>query len=151
VIQTTNNGNYVGQPRSLKYAAAFYSIATAGGMLNYQRQAPTRDLADKIVDARLAGPMTFDANDFLWAFGSSFDYDPAPALDKIQAWVLAINSADDERNPPETGIEVEAIKRVKNGRLYLIPASDETSGHATTDNARFYRQQLQEFLQMVPR
>lgn len=71
-------------------------------------------------------------------------------LEKIEAWVLAINSADDERNPPDTGIEVEAVKQVKNGKLYLIPASDETSGHLTTGNARFYRQQLQEFLQIVP-
>jgi homoserine O-acetyltransferase/O-succinyltransferase len=146
-----NNGNYVNQPHALKYAAVFYTIATAGGTLNYQKQAPTRELADKIVDARLAVPITADANDFLWAWGSSFDYDPAPGLEKIEAWVLAINSADDERNPPETGIEVEAMKRVKNGKLHLIPASDETSGHFTTGNARFYKQQLQEFLQTVPR
>jgi homoserine O-acetyltransferase/O-succinyltransferase len=64
---------------------------------------------------------------------------------------VAINSADDERNPPETGVEVEAMKHVMNGKLYLIPASDQTSGHGTVGNARFYKQQLQEFLQMVPR
>jgi len=146
-----DNGNYVAQPRSLKYAAAFFGIATAGGTLNYQKQAPTRELADRIIDARLAGPAAADANDFLWQWSSSADYDPAPALEKIQAWVLAINSADDERNPPETGIEVDAMKRVRNGKLYLIPASDQTSGHGTTGNARFYKQQLQEFLQMVRR
>jgi homoserine O-acetyltransferase len=146
-----DNGNYVAQPRSLKYAAAFFGIATAGGTLNYQRQAPTRELADRIIDARLAGPVAADANDFLRQWSSSADYDPAPGLEKIQAWVFAINSADDERNPPETGIEVEAMKRVKNGKLYLIPASDQTSGHGTTGNARFYKQQLQEFLQTVPR
>jgi len=146
-----DNGNYVAQPRSLKYAAAFFGIATAGGTLNYQKQAPTRELADRIIDARLAGPAAADANDFLWQWSSSADYDPAPALEKIHAWVLAINSADDERNPPETGIEVEAMKRVRNGKLYLIPASDQTSGHGTTGNARFYKQQLQEFLQMVRR
>jgi homoserine O-acetyltransferase len=87
----------------------------------------------------------------LWQWGSSADYDAAPGLEKIQAWVLAINSADDERNPPETAVEVEAMKRVKNGRIYLIPASDQTSGHITVGNARFYKQQLQDFLQMVPR
>jgi homoserine O-acetyltransferase len=146
-----NNGDYVRQPRSLKYAVALYGIATAGGTLNYQRQAPTRELADKIVDARLAGPTSADANDFVWAWGASADYDPAPALDKIQASVLAINAADDERNPPETGITQEAMKRVRNGKLYLIPASDQTSGHLTTGNARFYKQQLAEFLQTVPR
>jgi homoserine O-acetyltransferase len=145
-----NNGNYTAQPRSLKHASIFFGIATAGGTLNYQKQAPTRELADKIVDARLAAPIIADANDFLWQWGSSADYDAAPGLEKIEAWVLAINSADDERNPPETGIEVAAMNRVKNGKLYLIPASDQTSGHLTTGNARFYGQQLQDFLQMVP-
>ena len=145
-----NNGNYTTQPRSLKIASAFYGIATAGGTLNYQKQAPTRELADKLVDARLAAPTTADANDFLWQWGSSADYDPAPDLERIQAWVLAINAADDERNPPETGLMDGAMKRIKNGRLYLIPASDQTSGHGTTGNARFYKQQLQELLQSAP-
>lgn len=64
--------------------------------------------------------------------------------------MLAINSADDERNPPETGITAEAMKKVKNGALYLIPATAETSGHLTTGNARFYVEQLRELLQATP-
>ena len=43
-----------------------------------------------------------------------------------------------------------ALKRVKNGRLYLIPASTETRGHLTTGSATFYKQQLQELLQTAP-
>jgi homoserine O-acetyltransferase/O-succinyltransferase len=146
-----NDGNYTVQPRSMKVAAAFFGIATSGGTLNYQRQAPTRELADKLVDARLAAPMTADANDFLWQWGSSADYDAAPGLDRIQATLLAINAADDERNPPESGLTENAIKRVKNGKLYLIPVSEQTSGHATTGNAAFYKRQLEELLQMAPR
>ena len=99
-----NNGNYTVQPRLMKFASVFFGIATAGGTLNYQKLAPTREQADKIVDARLAAPMPADANDFLWAWGSSADYDAAPGLDHIDAPLLAINSADDERNPPETGL-----------------------------------------------
>jgi homoserine O-acetyltransferase len=146
-----NHGNYTAQPRYLKIASVFFGIATAGGTLNYQKQAPTREQADKIVDARLAAPMTADANDFLWQWGSSADYDAAADLETIQASVLAINSADDERNPPDTGLMEQAMKRDRNGRLYLIPASDQTSGHLTTANARFYKQQLQELLDSAPR
>jgi homoserine O-acetyltransferase len=145
------NGDYSVEPRSMKYANAFFGIATAGGTLNYQKQAPTRALADKIVDARLAGAGPADANDFIWQWDASGDYDPAPGLETIQASVLAINSADDERNPPETGLETEAMKRVKNGQLFLIPASTETSGHGTTGNARFYKDRLAEFLKSAPR
>jgi homoserine O-acetyltransferase len=43
-----------------------------------------------------------------------------------------------------------ALKRVKNGRLYLILASDATSGHGTTGGAKLYKQQLQELLQSAP-
>ena len=70
---------------------------------------------------------------------------------QIEATVLAINSADDERNPPETGLITQAMKRVKNGKLYLILASDETSGHLTTGNAKFYKQELQKLLEEAPR
>jgi homoserine O-acetyltransferase len=146
-----NNGNYTTQPRFMKIASVFFGIATAGGTLNYQKLAPTRELADKLVDARLAAPMTADANDFLWQWGSSADYDAAPGLEKIQARVLAINAADDERNPPETGLMERAVTQVKNGKLYLIPASEQTSGHLTTGNAKFYARQLQELLEAAPR
>jgi homoserine O-acetyltransferase len=146
-----NNGNYTTQPRVVKIASTFFGIATAGGTLNYQRLAPTREKADQLVDTRLAASITADANDFLWQWGSSADYDPAPGLENIQAAVLAINAADDERNPPETGITTDAMKRVKNGQLYLIPASELTSGHLTTGNAKFYKQQVEELLQTAPR
>jgi homoserine O-acetyltransferase len=146
-----NDGNYTTQPRAMKLATVFFGIATSGGTLRYQKVAPTRELADKLVDARLAAPMTADANDFLWAWGSSADYDAAPGLDRITATVLAINAADDERNPPETGVTERALKRVKNARLLLIPASEETSGHGTTGDARFYTRELKELLDTAPR
>jgi homoserine O-acetyltransferase/O-succinyltransferase len=145
-----NNGNYTTQPRFMKIASVFFGFATAGGTLNYQKQAPTREQADKIVDARLAAPMPADANDFLWQWGSSADYDAAPGLERIEASLLAINSADDERNPPETELMVGALKRVKDGKLYLIPASEQTSGHLTTGNAKFYSQRLEELLRTAP-
>jgi homoserine O-acetyltransferase len=144
------NGNYTTQPHSVRLASAFFAFATSGGTLNYQKQAPTRAQADKLVDTRLATPVTSDANDFLWQWGSSDDYDVSSDLEKIEAPLLLINAADDERNPPETGITETAMRRVKNGKLLLIPASEQTSGHATTGNARFYKQALQELLDSAP-
>ena len=144
------NGDYTEQPRNLKIASVFFGIATSGGTQNYQKQAPTNALANALVDKRLAAPMKADANDFLWAWGSSADYDAAPDLDKIEATVLAINAADDERNPPETGVMEQAMKKVKHGRIYLIPASPETRGHGTTANAKFYKEQLRDLLATAP-
>ena len=145
-----NNGDYTIQPPSLKIANVFFAIGTSGGTLAYQKLAPTREKADKLVDERLAAPAPNDANDFLYQWGSSRDYNPSADLEKIEAALLAINSADDERNPPETGLMERALKRVKNGRLYLIPASEETRGHGTTGFAKFYKTQLQELLQAAP-
>src|SRR5262249_47392343 len=146
-----NNGNYTDPPRSLKVASVFYNIATNGGSLAYQKLAPTRELADKLLNDRLAAPFTADANDFLYQWDASRDYNPAPGLERIQAAVLAVNSADDERNPPETGIMERELKRVKNARLFLIPASENTAGHLTTSMAKFWKQPLEKLLSESPR
>jgi homoserine O-acetyltransferase len=141
-----NNGDYVSQPRMMKYAVAAYGFASSGGTLAYQNEAPTAEQADRMIDERLAASVTTDANDFIYQWQASHDYDASARLSKIEATLLAINSADDERNPPETGVTVEAIKQIRNGRLSLIPASVETRGHGTTGSAKFYKQQLEELL-----
>jgi homoserine O-acetyltransferase/O-succinyltransferase len=146
-----NGGNYTTQPKSARTASVFYGIATNGGTLAYQKQAPTRELADKLLDARLAAAFSADANDTLYQWDSSRDYNAAPGLERIRAPLLAINSADDERNPPETGIMDRELKRVKTGRLFLIPASEETRGHGTTGMAKFWSAELRRFLEETAR
>jgi homoserine O-acetyltransferase len=146
-----NNGDYTAQPKSLRLANAFFRVTTSGGTLAYQKLAPTRDKADKLAEQYLSAPFAADANDFMYQWDSSRDYNASPGLEKIQAALLAINAADDERNPPESGLMERELKRVKNGRLYLIPASEDTRGHGTTGMAKFWKQQFQEFLQAVPR
>jgi homoserine O-acetyltransferase len=147
---TYAGGNYTTPPTMMKYALAAYATATSGGTLAYQKQAPTSAKADAIVEERLAAPVTADANDFIYQWDASHDYDAAPQLEKIAAKLLAINSADDERNPPETGVTEREMKRVKNGKLYLVPASEDTRGHGTTGFAKFYTKELQELLANAP-
>jgi len=145
-----DGGNYTTQPQSFRIANAMFRIATNGGTQAYQAMAPTSAQADRLVDERLAAPLPADANDYLYQWESSRDYNPAPGLERIRAPLLAINSADDERNPPETGTLVAALARVKNGRLLLIPASAETRGHGTTGLAKFWAGSLGDFLNGVP-
>ncbi|WP_048256802.1 alpha/beta fold hydrolase [Pectobacterium brasiliense] len=147
---TWNNGNYTQQPPTLKTASIMFSIATTGGTLAYQSKAPTRAQADKLVEDRLAAPSTSDANDFIYIWGSSANYNAAPELNKIKAPVLVINSADDERNPIETGILDNELKKIKQATLFLIPASKDTSGHGTMMSAKFYKDELQRFLEKNP-
>ncbi|MBS0247513.1 MAG: alpha/beta fold hydrolase [Proteobacteria bacterium] len=145
------NGDYTEQPPMLKIANVFFGIGTNGGTLRYQALAPTNAKAEEFVNKALAAPMKADANDFLYQWGSSQDFDVSKDLDKIEAQVLVINSADDERNPAETGILDQAMKRVKNGKVYLIPASTETRGHGTTGStAKLYAAPLADLLNTAP-
>lgn len=146
-----NNGDYTTPPRSARVASVFYGIVSNGGTRAYQKMAPTREAADKLLNDRLAAPFAPDANDVLYMWEASRDYNPSPGLERIEALLLAINSADDERNPPETGIMERELKRVKNARLLLIPASEETRGHGTVFMAKFWKQQLQELLETAPK
>jgi homoserine O-acetyltransferase len=145
------DGNYTAQPKSAQVASVFYGVATNGGTLAYQKAAPTREAADKLLDARLSAPFRADANDVLYQWDSSRDYNPSPGLERIEAALLAINAADDERNPPETGLMERELKRVRYGGLYLIPASEQTTGHGTTAQAKFYVEPLRQLLQAAPK
>src|SRR5207253_10205133 len=76
-----NSGNYITQPRMMKYAINAYGIATGGGTLAYQALAPTAAQADKIVDGRPATGITADANASFYQRDGSHDYNPAALLD----------------------------------------------------------------------
>jgi homoserine O-acetyltransferase len=143
-------GNYTSQPASLSLAFLFFNIATNGGSQALQKAAPSRAAADAILDQRLAQPATADANDLIYMYEASRDYDPEPLLGRIRARVLAINSADDERNPHETGLMAAAMARIPQARLLLIPGSTDTAGHGTAGQARFWREELAGFLKEVP-
>ena len=98
----------------------------------------------------LTGPFTGDANDHLYQRESSRDYYPSPGLGRIKATLLAINSADDECNPPELGVLDSEVKRIKNGRVLTIPGSPDSFGHSTTFFARLWKKERSELLQSAP-
>jgi len=139
-------GAYEAQPPSLRLANAMFGVATNGGTLALQARGTSHSAADRFVEEQLALPPPGDANDFIWQWAASVTYDPEPALGRVQAPVLVINSADDERNPPETGVTERALKAVRDAKVYLIPASSQTRGHGTTGFAAFWAPQLREFL-----
>ena len=138
-------------PKNAQFASVFYAFATSGGNQALYKAAPTREKADALLEARLKAPFTADPEDVLYQWDSSRDYSPATGLERIQATLLAINSADDERNPPELGVMERELKRVKNGRVLLIPGSPDTAGHGTTANAKWWKKELAELLQSAPR
>jgi homoserine O-acetyltransferase len=137
-----NNGEYTKQPRGL--ADAIHILLIMGSSpLQWQKEAPDRDSADKFLDDRVARLMQEDdANDCLYQIDSSRDYNPQPKLATIKAPLLAINSADDQINPPELGILEREIKNVPRGRAVIIPISDATHGHGTHTWAAVWKDEL---------
>lgn len=144
-------GNYTRQPRILQLASVFFGTGTNGGHQGLQKLAPTRAAADALLDHRLNTPFEGDANDHIYQWEASRDYAPEPGLERITARVLAINSADDERNPPELGVLERALARIAHAHAYVIPASADTTGHSTVCQAHFYQDRLVQLLSTAPR
>ena len=140
-------GNYTTQPPSLRTAAEMLWLVSSNPVIR-SRRAPTLAAADKEIDDYVAQRLkTDDANDVLYTFEASQDYDPGPELEKITAPLIAVNSADDLVNPPELGILEKEITRVPHGRAVMIPFSDKTAGHGTHTLAAVWKQYLVELLQ----
>ncbi|MDQ3489138.1 MAG: alpha/beta fold hydrolase [Acidobacteriota bacterium] len=136
------NGDYTTQPQSLRTAAHMLWLV-GSNPIRRQAEAPTVADADRVLDAYVANYVkTGDANDILYALEASRDYDPGPALEKITAPLVAINSADDIINPPELQILERGIKRVRNGRAIVLPLSDRTAGHGTHTLAALWKEHL---------
>ena len=145
------DGNYTEQPPNLAIAQVWFGIATNGGNLRLQEIGSTREKADAYVDDQLAKAKAKDANDTMYQWDASRDFDPSADLDKIAAPVLAINSADDERNPTELGVLEAAMERQPLITTYIIPESPETKGHGTTGSqAALYAEPLKAFLDGLP-
>src|SRR5580700_2071281 len=141
------NGDYTAEPRAGLQIAADFLIIAGSAPLHMQEDLPTRDAADKFLENSMKRiTSSLDANDFLYAVNSSRNYDPSPKLETIRAQVMFINSADDFINPPELGVAEREIKRVKNGRFLLLPASEQTHGHGTHTWAAVWQQYLGELL-----
>ena len=122
-------------------------IMIQGNPMLRQEESPTLAKTDATLDAFVTNYVkTADANDVLYAVEASLDYDPGPGLGRIQAPLLAVNSADDLINPPELGILEREIKRVPKGRAVLLPLSSRTRGHGSHTVAALWSDQLAELL-----
>src|SRR4051812_25381714 len=143
-------GEYTSPPSGLRGALQLLYIMTSAPLVQH-REAPTRDSADAVITRFLDARMkTLDANDFLYAFDASRDYNPEPMLERIKVPLLAINSADDQVNPPELGIIERLMPRVAKGRFVMIPISPITRGHGTHTVAAAWKAPFASFLAALP-
>jgi len=124
-------GAYTEQPPGLK-AAMYGLIVMVSSPLQYQLAAPTREASERYMDELVSRYMSrLDANDLIYAFDASRFYNPAPHLQAIRAPVIAINSADDQVNPPELGILERETAKLHDGQAVVLPITSMTRGHGT--------------------
>lgn len=146
-----DGGDYRSEPPSLRTAIGMVWLVSSNPVLR-EDEAPTLAQADQVFEAYVDNAMkTSDANDMLYAVAASHDYDPGPALGKIEAPLLAVNSADDLVNPPELGILEREIKRVPHGRAIVIPYGPATRGHGSHTVAVLWKQYLVDLLKSPER
>ncbi len=145
------DGNYEQQPAGLRTALGIMLVETTSP-IKMQQAYPTREMADQrlkeFVDTLMA---TNDANDVLYAWDASRNYDPSSKLDKIKATVMWVNSADDAVNPPELGIAEEQVKKIKRAKFVLLPISDLTRGHITNSYPPAWKPYLADLLKQSER
>jgi homoserine O-acetyltransferase len=144
-----NGGEYKTQPKVGLTGAISSLIFMGSSPLQMQRSSPTRAQADAALERTEENYRSvLDANDVIYAFDASRFYNPSPYLSKITAPLFAVNSADDEVNPPELGIMEREIKKVKNGRYILLPITDKTAGHGTHSNPAIWHEYLKQLLEI---
>ncbi len=140
-------GEYRSEPMQALRAAAGFMLIAGSAPIQMQIALPTRDAADEFLKVYMDREVAeLDANDLLYQVNASRDYDPSAGLDKIQAHLTWINSADDFINPPDLGIAERDVVKIKNARFILLPASDQTHGHGTHSWAQVWQQYLGELL-----
>ncbi|GAC1587528.1 MAG: alpha/beta fold hydrolase [Ginsengibacter sp.] len=141
------NGEYAAEPKVGLTGAISSLIFMVSSPLQWQKKAPTRAASDSMLDALETRYFkSLDANDMIYQLDASRDYNPAPHLSKIKAPLFAINSADDQVNPPELGLMEKQIPNVKRGRFILLPITDKTNGHGTHSIPDIWKGYLEELL-----
>lgn len=143
-------GEYVSEPKVGLTGAISSLIFMVSSPFQWQKKAPTREKADSMLQAlENRYYISLDANDMIYQLDASRNYNPSPHLTKIIAPLFAINSADDQVNPPELKLIEKEIKKVSHGKFILLPISDKTSGHGTHSNPEIWGEYLEELLELT--
>jgi homoserine O-acetyltransferase len=149
-----NGGDYIKQPSHWHLILPLHQMMVNSRTRLYAT-APTRgksnELFDKMVGAAQSlGPtQVYDANNFLYAYEASSDYDPEPNLGKIKARLLSVNFADDMINAAELGVVERAIAKIPNARSVNIPGSDQSYAHLNSLHPEIWKAYLIELLQSL--
>ncbi|WP_322105659.1 alpha/beta fold hydrolase [Paraburkholderia sp. J41] len=141
-----NNGDYSAQPTQWTRVMPIFTIMT-NNPTRMQTQAPDRAAATRLYDNLVAEAGKNDANDVLYWFESSWDYDPSPDLAKIRAPLFAVNFNDDLINATDLGVMQRLVSQVPHGRFVEVPEGPHSYGHQTLAHPEVWRPYLVQLLE----
>lgn len=133
-------GHYKTEPLYGIHEALFIESFSTSSPASLQRAYPAWKDVDEHVDKMFETDPRIDANDLIWMFEASRDYNPEPDLGKIKARLLWINSADDFVNPPDAGLVARMQSMLKPDQYRTIPLGPDTVGHGTTMRPKFWKE-----------
>ncbi len=141
-------GEYKTEPMyGLRMADEIKTIMVASP-LQMQKEGPTAAQADQYFTGLIDRDLQhLDANNFVYLFSASRDYNPFSKLASIQVPLTLLNSADDFIDPAELHIAEKTIPMIPKGRYVLLPITEQTRGHSTFALPALWQGQLKELLE----
>jgi len=144
-----NGGNYTTPPTRFTFVAPLFSLMVDSAT-HLQAVAPTREKAIAYYDQLVQNARRLDANDYLYRWEASADYNPQPDLDKIKTRFLAINFSDDLINPSELKVMEREMSRLRNGKHVMIQAGEKSLGHQNLSQGALWGSYVAEFMKQLP-
>jgi homoserine O-acetyltransferase/O-succinyltransferase len=144
------NGDYEQEPHGYARIVPLIAMMVSSPVRLYEKY-PTRASADAFYEHLLQVGTTRDANDRLYQYDASRNYNPTADLDKIKAKLLLIVFADDQINSPEFGALDREMPHVINGRFVIAPAGKDSDGEGNNTNAKLWHTYLEDLLSSVTR
>jgi homoserine O-acetyltransferase/O-succinyltransferase len=141
------NGSYSEQPANLGIAWALFYLMVDSPLHLQEAFAGVHAADENVAKTRLEALKAQDANDTIYEFDASYDYDPNPDLAKIKAPLLVVNFADDGLNAAELGIAEKAVANMKRAKAVLIPIGPKNRGHQTLRIAEVWSRYVTQILQ----
>ncbi|SAK73361.1 homoserine O-acetyltransferase [Caballeronia catudaia] len=144
-----NDGRYGEPPIAWLRAMPVFTLMTENPA-RMNDAAPDGERAAWYYDASVYRARGLDANDTLYAFEASRDYDPEPDLARIEARVLAVNFADDLTTPGDTGAIQRVLPGIARARYVEVPESDQTYGTQSIAHPALWKRYVDALLKSAP-
>jgi homoserine O-acetyltransferase len=140
-----DSGNYQQEPSSLAEALNVSQLMI-NGVPNLQAQITSPAVADGFVNNIDSAAAGYDANDWIYAFQSSSDFNAEPDLGAIKARVFAVNFADDEFYRDSLQILEKDMPNVPDGQYVIVPSSSATLGHMSMEHPDLWKSEAATFM-----